>query len=996
MDANGEKLKPPQLGGCTSDNESMMSRLSTAYPLLGASHNSALKGGSQGNYSHSPGQNPLRAFPKPLTKAVSFNRIRRPTDPTPSLHPESQTFGASHCNADLLLCSVRKHGEQSFKSTSRGTAVELTQVELMNFEKMFRTFDVDNSGTIDIHEIGALMRGLGCPMSEAELEKLVGAVDKNGSKELEKDEFLALMRTFKKIKGEMELMATADRDKRIGAAQYSSLPRYAILEEAPWKWWWDVVILLVTWYYCIVASPVVWVLDDFPFPPIVRICVEWCLTAILLADMVLRSLTIDSATRSEIVMNSANVHHFTIVGCYVRSKRFAPDLLSSLPLDLVFFHLGMMMNWRICYHLRILRLFTYHMLWGGGNGLSQISISFIKFHFNYIPMLKLCFWTVVIVHWLTSLWLLVNYSSDATWSNPKLNQYHTALYWVLYTLTGTGYGDIDITEKQQYWFACVCISIGAILNAIMIGKLTGELLRPNVATSGHSRLRMTLEVLQFLHIPKDLQEDILSFLAHTFESDVQAFDDLFDALPGPLRGSLELHLKIKSLSSVSLFSIAHPECKIELARRLRSEVYSPDQFIVVAGQAPEGLFVLSHGFCDVIQPSKGEHTTIRKGDYFGERELLTARPFEISIKTLTYTELFQLTMEDFRSILRNFPGFAEEVKRIQKELENPHLPGNRPPNQRPSAMSFSFENFDNINASPVLSTISHGLSQAPSDPPAIEELLACPRPVYPERQTSTGMDRSIRSDGRLSGMFGFSLGVNPLQPRRRQKTSAAGHSPRDDETRNLEELGGKIDRLESAVMMQMNTINQLLKASDHSLQPQVPTNLRKKSSASDANTGPKKASLSHLFTDSLEADLTPPVQQHHLGVSPRRVRRGVPDEDPLHDPARADEAVSLHKLLKDIELTRDNAGREKEVKEREMRSLRPEVSAGESAFGRDVFKEGSGARLFGVLASPATEDEHAFRRKPSLSTSLPSLGRQESEHAVATARDSGSWVGSEQ
>ena len=66
---------------------------------------------------------------------------------------------------------------------------------LPELEAAFKTFDVDNSGTLSVAELTAILtrEGGGKPLAETEAEALVKTVDVNGDGELDLQEFCALM-----------------------------------------------------------------------------------------------------------------------------------------------------------------------------------------------------------------------------------------------------------------------------------------------------------------------------------------------------------------------------------------------------------------------------------------------------------------------------------------------------------------------------------------------------------------------------------------------------------------------------------------------------------------------------------------------------------------------------------------------------------------------------------------------------------------------------------
>eukprot|EP00929_Paragymnodinium_shiwhaense_P111332 TRINITY_DN7923_c0_g1_i1.p2 TRINITY_DN7923_c0_g1~~TRINITY_DN7923_c0_g1_i1.p2 ORF type:complete len:151 (-),score=59.22 TRINITY_DN7923_c0_g1_i1:208-660(-) len=72
-------------------------------------------------------------------------------------------------------------------------ADQLTEAQIQEFAEAFQLFDADGSGTIDLTELGTVLRSLGQNPKEAELQRLINDVDvdKNGS--LDFPEFLAVM-----------------------------------------------------------------------------------------------------------------------------------------------------------------------------------------------------------------------------------------------------------------------------------------------------------------------------------------------------------------------------------------------------------------------------------------------------------------------------------------------------------------------------------------------------------------------------------------------------------------------------------------------------------------------------------------------------------------------------------------------------------------------------------------------------------------------------------
>ena len=69
----------------------------------------------------------------------------------------------------------------------------MTPEQVAEIEIIFKTFDKDNSGGIEVGELKDAMKALGLNKTKAEVEQIMEKADKDGSKSIEMDEFTSLM-----------------------------------------------------------------------------------------------------------------------------------------------------------------------------------------------------------------------------------------------------------------------------------------------------------------------------------------------------------------------------------------------------------------------------------------------------------------------------------------------------------------------------------------------------------------------------------------------------------------------------------------------------------------------------------------------------------------------------------------------------------------------------------------------------------------------------------
>ena len=69
----------------------------------------------------------------------------------------------------------------------------MTNEQIAQLHDVFKHFDSDGSGSIDVDELGEVFRAMGQDLKKEELQQLMDQVDDDGSGEMEFDEFLLLM-----------------------------------------------------------------------------------------------------------------------------------------------------------------------------------------------------------------------------------------------------------------------------------------------------------------------------------------------------------------------------------------------------------------------------------------------------------------------------------------------------------------------------------------------------------------------------------------------------------------------------------------------------------------------------------------------------------------------------------------------------------------------------------------------------------------------------------
>jgi hypothetical protein len=547
--------------------------------------------------------------------------------------------------------------------SEQGGKAVVSEMELQNIRRIFNRFDGDNSGTIDVSELKDVMTSLGVLMDDHHLRELVEQVTAHGREELNFEEFVSLITLWKEA-SQYKLFDGKGFKSLAQQHVEDALETRSFVPDKPLRAAWDVVVCLAALAYWI------WVLlldayTHHKFSTAGLIAGDVVLTLIFAVDAALSSRTCflkDIRLQDE---------PWAVLVNYARTW-MVPDVLATLPFDLVLTAAGATTAATVLRHLRLLKLVKIPYLWRS-SGSVPITSRYIQVHFHVLPIFQLLLTFIVTVHGFATGWILIKQHgcSDALIDPSDCSYpYTSAVYFVIYTLSTVGLGDIQVIGDGEQWYASFVLCGAMMTNGIVIGKLVAILQRADINKERRAKLRETLAVLDHFSIPRQLQEEILQFQAHVFEHNLgAAYEGIVSGLPAEMRVNISLFVKMKLVTNVPLFNDSHYMLRIAVAQSLENAVARPEQYVIVHGQTSDGLYFLAYGFADVFQSDGSYDGTLRSGDYFGDGALLGEQVQPISVKAITYCDLWILSQAVFGNILKRFPKFHRHVEDLR--LGNP-------------------------------------------------------------------------------------------------------------------------------------------------------------------------------------------------------------------------------------------------------------------------------------------------------------------------------------
>lgn len=124
-----------------------------------------------------------------------------------------------------------------------------------------------------------------------------------------------------------------------------------------------------------------------------------------------------------------------------------------------------------------------------------------------------------------------------------------------------------------------------------------------------------------------------------------------------LHHSLTLELNIilnrKLIENIPMFRvITNTDCLIDMIEKLTPKIYIPGEYIVLEGEEGDEMYIMLRGLVHVLvgKTAKEHVATLKEGDVFGERALITRERRNASVRAATHCDLLVLSKEDFDEV----------------------------------------------------------------------------------------------------------------------------------------------------------------------------------------------------------------------------------------------------------------------------------------------------------------------------------------------------------
>ncbi|XP_029949187.1 cyclic nucleotide-gated cation channel beta-1 [Salarias fasciatus] len=352
---------------------------------------------------------------------------------------------------------------------------------------------------------------------------------------------------------------------------------------------------------------------------------------------------------------------------YMTTERFKMDVLSLVPLDVLYYFTG------VNSLLRFPRLLKY--------------IVFFEFNDRMEAVMKKAYIYRVIR---TSTYLLYSLHINAClfyWGsdyeglgstkwvyNGKGNAYIRCYYFAVKTLITIG-GLPDPTTVFEICFQLINYFVGVFAFSIMIGQMRDVV---GAATAGENYYRAcmdsTVKYMNSYSIPREVQNRIKTWYDYTWKSQGMLDEqELLVQLPTKMRLDIAVDVNYSIVSKVALFQGCDRQMVFDMLTRLKSVVYLPGDFVCKKGEIGREMYIIKQGEVQVVggPDLQTVFVTIRAGSVFGEISLLAGgggNRRTANVKAHGFANLFILDKKDLAEILVHYPESQKLLRKKAKTM----------------------------------------------------------------------------------------------------------------------------------------------------------------------------------------------------------------------------------------------------------------------------------------------------------------------------------------
>ena len=356
--------------------------------------------------------------------------------------------------------------------------------------------------------------------------------------------------------------------------------------------------------------------------------------------------------------------------CYSNTWQFKLDVLSLLPIDWLWMIATLSSNApTVVMFIRLLKFYRLQQFIDRSESRARYSYA-CRVFFMVHHLLILIHWNACI-YYIISRWLGLGtdawvYPNTEAW-NGLSRKYVYCFYWS--TMTLTTIGEVPSPETTlEYMFVTIDYFMGILMFATLVGNI-GNILN-NVQrkrTKFQNKMSEIKNYMRQTSVPDQLQERVVRWFEYLWEYNTHLDEkNILDSLPDKLKAEIGMHVHFETLKKADFFAECEQGLLWELVLRLRTQIYSPGEYVCRKGDVGREMYMVSSGKLEVMPEEDGcVVRTLLHGESFGEISVLDLshnhRRRTAFVRSVGYSVLLCLSDTDLSQVLKDYPKTKERM-----------------------------------------------------------------------------------------------------------------------------------------------------------------------------------------------------------------------------------------------------------------------------------------------------------------------------------------------
>lgn len=304
-----------------------------------------------------------------------------------------------------------------------------------------------------------------------------------------------------------------------------------------------------------------------------------------------------------------------------------------------------------------------------------------------LTIIYLCVVMTAVAHWAACGFYYMSQTTDdvSTWiyamdlnESAALDQYVTALYWAITTLTTTGYGDIVPISTNERIYVITIMILSAGVFSYLVGKIGTVISLIERESSDHKDLVMEISrYLKSTEVPLSLTYRALRYIDYKWETRKKRKEldkRLLGEFSEPLKNEISETIFGKILTRVPMMNLFDRNFISQMARSAEPTIFAQDDIIFEMGDTSEFMYFLERGRVEMFDKAS-KHTfqvlqvrTNQKGVHFGEIGFYSGIPRTASVRCIKFTETLCVSRDRLMGLIRLSPSANYTLQLINDKI----------------------------------------------------------------------------------------------------------------------------------------------------------------------------------------------------------------------------------------------------------------------------------------------------------------------------------------